>query len=169
MGISFLVHALESEMLGQEWEIPAPLHEGLNVNMLQESLDRSLDETLATSKSDHSDAFVPYNGMTFATLWIAIMFLLWHLWQEWWHGAKSRVILLPQKAYSTLVDRTRKEAEAEGYCTDIRLSTGDIIVAWFFKVLNSRATYSLAYHLYRRFTLTEPCHQQLFSVQAWPQ
>jgi hypothetical protein len=58
-----------------------------------------------------------------------IMFILWHLWQRWWHGARGRVIILPPKAYATLADRTRKEAEAEGM-GDVRLSTGDILVVF---------------------------------------
>ena len=135
MGISFFVHALESEMLGQEWEVPTPLHEGLNVNMVQEHLDCALDESLGKGKPESGNALIAYDGITPATPMIVVRFLLWHLWQEWWHRAKCRTVILPQKACLMLVDRTRKEAEAEGH-TDVRLSTGDILVAWFFKVRN---------------------------------
>jgi hypothetical protein len=33
-GISYLIHALEAEMQGREWEAPPLLHEGLNANIL---------------------------------------------------------------------------------------------------------------------------------------
>jgi hypothetical protein len=64
MCMSYLVHALESEMLGREWEVPAPLHEGLNVNALQESLDSALDQSLRKGKLESGDALVTYKDVT---------------------------------------------------------------------------------------------------------
>jgi hypothetical protein len=49
-GISYLIHALEAEMRGREWEAPPVLHEGLNTNMLQESLDVALEQSLGSAK-----------------------------------------------------------------------------------------------------------------------
>lgn len=137
MGISYFVHALEAEMLGREWEVPLPLHEGLNVNVLQGSLDDALEKSVGGSGSD--DTLVTYNGVTPYTRWMALRFVGWHVWQKWWHGASARVIILPPKAYTALVERTRKEMEADGK-SDVRLSTGDVLVAWFFKTIYSDGT-----------------------------
>ena len=135
MGISFFVHALEAEMLGREWEVPPPLHGGLNVNELQESLDVAFDQSSGTASGN---MLITYRGVTVVTAWTVIMFFLWHLWQRWWHQAEGRVILLPAKARATLVDRVRKETESS--IGGVRLSTGDILVAWFFKVCASIST-----------------------------
>jgi hypothetical protein len=131
MGISYVVHALEAEMLGREWEAPPFLHEGLNVNVLQESLDVALAESSSQDKVMSIDPSITYRGVTAATTWIAIIFFLWHLWQQWWHRAKGRVIILPTKAYTSLVNQTRKQLESEGISD---LCTGDVLAAWFFKV-----------------------------------
>lgn len=133
MGVSYFVHALEAEMLGREWETPAPLHKGLNVNVLQQSLDTALEQSLRSDKPEPAVALIKYDGVTAGTIWIAIMFVWWHFWQKWWHGASAKTINLSTKAYTTLVDRTRKDMEADGN-SDVRLSTGDIVVAWFYKV-----------------------------------
>jgi hypothetical protein len=133
MGISYVVHALEAEMLGRDWEVPPSPHEGLNVNVLQESLDVVLNQSSSPGEDRGIDSRVTYRGITAATTWTVVVFFLWHLWQQWWHRAEGRVIILPTKAYSGLVDRTRNDLEAEGI-SDVRLSTGDVLAAWFFKV-----------------------------------
>jgi hypothetical protein len=66
-------------MLGCEWEVPPPIHEGLNVNMLQKSLDNALDKSLGSGKLESGEALVTYKGLTPATIWVAIMFVLWHV------------------------------------------------------------------------------------------
>ena len=134
MGISNLIHALEAETLGREWETPPPLHKGLNVNKLQESLDVALEQDLSSAKTESGCAPTTYKGVIPATAWMLLMLVWWHIWQRWWHGAGGKIIILPPRAYTALVNQTRKELEAEGKI-DVRLSTGDILVAWFFKVL----------------------------------
>ena len=134
MGISYLIHALEAEMLGREWETPPPLYKGLNVNKLQESLDVALEQDLGSSKTGSGGSSTTYKGVIPGTAWMLIMLVWWHVWQRWWHGARGEIIILPPRVYTALVNRTRKEMEAERKM-DIRLSTGDILVAWFFKVL----------------------------------
>jgi hypothetical protein len=55
MGISYVVHALEAEMHGREWEAPHSIHKGLTVNVPQESLD------LALAKSSSQDKVISTN------------------------------------------------------------------------------------------------------------
>jgi hypothetical protein len=68
MSISYFVHALEAEMLGRVWEVPLPLHEGLDVNVLEESLDNALDQTLGLEKSQSSSGLIAYRSVTPATV-----------------------------------------------------------------------------------------------------
>lgn len=129
------MHALEAEMLRREWDAPLPsLHEGLNVNALQQLLDIQVHQSSNSGKERNVDFSITYRGVTAATFWTVVVFFLWHLWQQWWHFAEGRVIILPAKAYTSLVDRTRGDLEAEEGLSNVRLSTGDIITAWFFKV-----------------------------------
>ncbi len=133
MGISCVVHALEAEMHERGWEPPHALHEGFNVNVLEETLDAALNQVSEAGRLESGHGLITYRGVTPATTWVAIKFVLWHLWQRLWHRIGSRIIILPSQARTTLVNRTRNELEASGM-TDVRLSTGDIIVAWFFRV-----------------------------------
>jgi hypothetical protein len=132
MGISCVIHALEAEMHEREWEPPHVLTEGLNVNVLEEILDAALNQVSEAGRLESGHGLITYRGVTPATTWVAIKFAWWHLWQRLWHRIGSRTIILPSKA-CTMLNRTRNELEASGM-TDVRLSTGDIIVAWFFKV-----------------------------------
>lgn len=137
MGIASVVHALESEMLRREWQTPAPLHEGLNPNPLHRALDAVSLQDPSSPDSD-ADVHSPsmYRGISAASIGTIIFFTLWLLWQQWWPGAEGRIVVLPAAAYTALVDQTRKELEADsGRMADIRLSTGDILTAWFFKVI----------------------------------
>ena len=170
MDIAFVLHALEAEMLGREWEVPAPLYKGPNVNLLQESLDTALNDSLSVGEPKSREALVTYKGVTPLTLWAALLFLYWHIWQHLWHGVRHKVIILPSKACTSLVGRTRKEADAAGL-SDIRLSTGDILVAWLFKVRISIHFLALSHSscLFRQHTLTELLPLRLSTVQTWRQ
>jgi hypothetical protein len=168
MGISYVVHALEAEIHGREWDAPSSLHEGLNVNVLQESLDVALRQSSSQGK-----AIGIYRGVTAATTWTVLVFLLWHLWQQWWHRAEGRVIMLPTRAYTSLVKRTRNDLEAEGM-SDVRVSTGDILAAWFFKVPASHLVtlerFPLLFNLsYRSYIQMKHLAKRLFIARTWHQ
>ena len=134
MGSAAFIHGLEAEMLGRDWKPPPLLHEGHNVNVLRESLDAALVKVSESGKLDSGHGLITYEGVTPATIQRVYKFSGWHAWQELWHKAKQRIVILPPGAFTALVNRTRKELEAANGKTDVRLSTGDIIVAWFFKV-----------------------------------
>lgn len=156
-------------MRGREWEAPPLLHEGLNANMLQESLDVALEQSLGSPMPENGDALANYGVVIPGTVWMAIMFVVWHVWQRWWHGARGQVFILPPKACTTLVDQTRKEMEADGL-TDVHPSISDILVAWFFKVVASLLFFDLDVltfeHLHRQCTLMEQLTRRQFIAQA---
>ena len=121
-------------MLGREWKPPPLLHEGLNVNVLEESLDAALSKISESGKLDSGHGLITYNGVTPATMLRVFRFVWGHVWQAFWHRTKKRVVILPPGALNALVNRTRKELEEANRKTDVRLSTGNIIAAWLFKV-----------------------------------
>lgn len=127
MGIASVIHALEAESLNKRWAIPPPLNAGHNDNPLQIFLERDLSE------SEHA---LPdeYRSVSVFGLWLIIMYIFWHFWQEKWHGAHSRLILLPTSIYEKLVIDARDALAREGK-TSLRLSTGDVLTAWLFKVM----------------------------------
>ena len=43
-GLASIIHSLEAEMLGKEWDIPPPPHPGLNMNKLQVVLEKAAEE-----------------------------------------------------------------------------------------------------------------------------
>lgn len=198
VGISIIVHALEAELLGREWEPPRSLpHEGLNVNVLQEALDAAMEsrkqkvmvrvpsyiecshdinerivrQVAESGKSNFSHGFIPYKNLTPATTKMTDNYRWWHIWQKVWHQARSSVVILPLRAVTMLVDRTKKEMEAFG-TTDVHLSTGDILIAWFFKVclsvlrVNAPVPALIFGPLSRQCTRTERRTQELFTVPA---
>jgi hypothetical protein len=117
----------------REWEPPHVLHEGFNVNVLGETLDAALNQVSESGQLDSGHGLITYRDITAATTWVAIKFALWNVWQRLWHGIECRTIIIPSQACTSLVNRTRNGLEVSGVM-DVRLSFGDIIAAWFFKV-----------------------------------
>ncbi|KAF8959163.1 hypothetical protein BDZ97DRAFT_1667587 [Flammula alnicola] len=126
MGIAAVVHALEAETLGRPWAIPPTLHAGRNENQMQSFLDR-MQENVKKLPAN-------YRAASVVGLWFIITFMAWHLWQQLWHKARSRLILVPAKAYEKLVRDAREAMVREGK-KDVRLSTGDVLTAWLYKTV----------------------------------
>ena len=131
MGIASVIHALEAESLNKSWTGPPPLHIGHNENHLQVFLDRTDHELSKRKDAVPND----YRAVSVYGLWLIITFFLWNLWQDKWHKAHPRLILLPAQAYERLVNDARAAIAREGK-TDVRLSTGDVLTAWLFKVIS---------------------------------
>jgi len=129
MGIAAVVHALEAESLGQPWSTPASLEPGINENKMQTFIDKTESERQKSGTPLPAD----YRAASIIGLWFIISFLWWHFWQHFWHKAQRRMILMPPQAYQKLV-RDAREAMAREGKTDVRLSTGDVITAWIYKV-----------------------------------
>lgn len=129
MGIAAVIHALESESLGRAWSIPPSLKPGINENKMQSFIDGTENKM----QEEGTSLPVDYRATSIIGLWFIVTFLWWHFWQKVWHKAQSRMILMPPQAYEKLVRDAREAITQEGK-TDVRLSTGDVITAWAYKV-----------------------------------
>ena len=129
MGIAAVIHALESESLGRAWSIPPSLKPGINENKMQSFIDGTENKM----QEEGTSLPVDYRATSIIGLWFIVTFLWWHFWQKVWHKVQSRMILMPPQAYEKLVRDAREAITQEGK-TDVRLSTGDVITAWAYKV-----------------------------------
>ena len=130
-GLASIVHALEAEMLGKEWVIPPPLHPGLNVNHLQTVLEKAAEEE--ANKVTEADA--KYEMISIFGLGTLLKMLVGIIWQWVWHKAERKLIILPPKVYEKVVHDARAAMDKEsGGQSKVRLSTGDVLTAWIFKV-----------------------------------
>jgi hypothetical protein len=129
MGIAAVIHALEAESLGRSWSIPPSLEPGINENKMQTLIDTT------KTKMREEGTLLPadYRATSLVGWGFLIAFLWWHFWQQFWHKAQRRMILMPPQAYEKLVRDSREAMTREGK-TDVRLSTGDVIAAWIYKV-----------------------------------
>ncbi|KAJ3504394.1 hypothetical protein NLJ89_g7955 [Agrocybe chaxingu] len=136
LGIARVVHAVEAELLGREWEPPSiELEPGVNKNLLESTLDRAADEQSAKTGQTHSSS--EYHATGLVTTWWVLMYFLWAIWQEKWHGGRRRLLLIPAKALGKLEDKTRAAAaEGQGDKPEnrrVQLTRGDILAAFVFK------------------------------------
>ena len=115
--------ALEAESLGRSWPIPPPLTPGINDNKLQSFIDKT--------ESEMKQAGTPLPPDNKATSVVGLRYLLrylaWHAWQQRWHKAHRKVVLMPPKVYEKLL-KDVQEALAEEGKTDVRLSAGNIVI-----------------------------------------
>lgn len=131
-GSSIFLHALEAELNGREWRAPVPLQEGMNINPLEEVINtrlRSLEEKNPGKKVE------VYERMCGATMSNIKAYRVWNIWKNWCHGVERRVFTLPSEAVGNFVDCVKKEIELVG--CGARVTTGDILTAWLFKVRDS--------------------------------
>ncbi|CAA7268833.1 unnamed protein product [Cyclocybe aegerita] len=136
LGIARVVHAVEAELLGREWEPPSiVLEPGVNKDLLEATLDRAADEQFAKTGQTHGSS--EYHATGLVTTWWVFMYFLWAIWQEKWHGGRRRLLLMPAEAFGKLVDETRAAAAKEqGDKPEdgrVQLTRGDILAAFVFK------------------------------------
>ena len=130
-GMASIIHSLEAEMLDKEWDIPPPPHPGLNVNELQAVLEKAIEEE--DKKATETDT--NYESVSIVGLGVLLMVVVWHVWQWVWHKAERKLVILPPKLYEKLVADARAAVDKEsGGQSKVRLSTGDVLSAWIFKV-----------------------------------
>ena len=129
MGIAAVIHAFEAESLGRSWPIPPLLKPGLNDNELQTFIDK------AEMKMKQAGTPLPldYKATSIVGLRFLLKFIAWQIWQQRWHKAQRGVALMPPQAYEKLLGDVREALAQEGK-TDVRLSAGNVIIAWIFKV-----------------------------------
>ena len=136
MGIAAVIHAFEAESLGRSWPIPPPLKPGLNDNKLQTFIDKT--------ESEMKQAGIPlpldYKATSVVGKRYVLKFFAWHIWQQRWHQAQRRVARIPPQVCEKLLEDAREALAQEGK-TDVRLSAGNIITAWIYKVCRLTAFY----------------------------
>ena len=141
MGLASVIHALEAETLGKEWDVPPSPHSGLNVNPLQVILDKAIkaeDEKATTTTVKR------YHGVSVVGIGFILMITIWHLLQWLWHGSERKMAILPPKVYEKVVNDARAAMDKEsGGQSKVRLSTGDVLSAWIFKVCNASVMHVL--------------------------
>ena len=135
-GVASIIHSLEAEMLGKEWDIPPPPHPGLNVNDLQAVLKKAVEE----EDKQPTKTIVKYESISIrlGTLLMFVVwhrFAVWHMWQWVWHKVERKMVIIPPKVYEKLVADARAAMDKEsGGQSKVRLSTGDVLSAWISKV-----------------------------------
>ena len=129
MGFAAVLHAFEAESLGRSWPIPPPLKPGLNDNKLQTFIDKTKNEM----EQAGTPLPVDYKATSLVGPRFLLWFLAWQIWQQRWHQAHRRVLLMPPQVYDKLLGDTREALSQEGK-TEVQLSAGNVIFAWIYKV-----------------------------------
>ena len=62
-GVASIIHSLEAEMLGNEWDIPPLLHPGLNVNELQAVLEKEEDKKVTETDGKYESVSIVGLGL----------------------------------------------------------------------------------------------------------
>ncbi|KAF5315177.1 hypothetical protein D9619_007455 [Psilocybe cf. subviscida] len=135
LGIARVIHTLEAELLGRDWEPPPLPVDEQNINALESLLTGVMEEQ---DKGLRPPAKETYAG-SIVSLWFSIAFLSWTLWQALWHKTQCRTIIIPEKAYTRLRDNIRDKA-ALADKDQVPISTADVISALIFKTMFSDAS-----------------------------
>jgi len=125
-GITTVVHLVEAELQGKQWDVPFPISSEQNENLLERLLKEAQQE-----KEEHRETWVygrPYSGLHIRWIGGIIILLFWFLWQKVWNGAEQRVFRLPPKALGKLLEAYESQSTA------VRVSRGDIYVSFVTKV-----------------------------------
>jgi len=123
-----IMNALVAELKGVEWTVPPSLHEGINVNPLEEVLSRESNAEGASRRNFQDYAnYTPMGVSNFVKL------ISWHVRERFWRGADRRIVLLPKDVLSYVIEDVRSALRNEGRQIE-HVTTGDILVAWIFKV-----------------------------------
>lgn len=128
-GASQIMIALIAEIKGQEWTIPEAPREGLNINPVEQALGEELRISESASRKEYQDysAYTPLGAAGFVKL------VGYHTKEKWWNGADRRIILLPKAVLNYITEDVRASLRKENRQVE-NVSTGDILVAWIFKV-----------------------------------
>jgi len=123
-----VTRSLVAELQGKEWSVPALPSHGINVNPIDDILSHELaQEEVQRKFFEDYTAYVPMNAVSFSKL------VAWHVKERLWNGADRTIILLPKAVLTSVVDEVKEPLRKEG--RDVgHLTTGDIMVAWMFKV-----------------------------------
>ncbi len=133
-GCGVLLRRIKSEMLGQAWEAPPPLHAGINENPLQAYIEGVQKDMKSGKNLLKLPSPAEYPTITLGGISFLFKFLSWHIWQRVRHRSLSQLINIPMKAIQKLVDDTNKMAHVIEEGGEVALSMVDIVTAWIYKV-----------------------------------
>ncbi|KAF8164846.1 hypothetical protein B0H34DRAFT_761665 [Crassisporium funariophilum] len=130
-GAAYVMNALVAEMHGREWDVPPLPQEGMNINLIDEVLQREVVAEGSTRRN-----YQDYSGYTPLGVSGLVKMVAWHLRERWWRGADRRILLMPKPVLDALVEEVRSALRNEKKQTE-HVTTGDILVAWMFKTIYS--------------------------------
>ncbi|KAF9076640.1 hypothetical protein BDP27DRAFT_1380104 [Rhodocollybia butyracea] len=130
---AMIVNALISELNGQAWHVPPLPSSGLNVNPLQEFLNRAVADVDDLHQLRDASGYVNV-GLT-GVLKVAG----WHTFERWWRNAQRRIFIIPGPVITQFLDRVRVDLPTESEDTN-HISTGDILVAWLMQTIYAQGT-----------------------------
>jgi len=109
-----------------------------------------------------------YKATSIVGLRSIFRFLSWHFWQQRWHRAHRKVILMPPHACEKLIWDAREAMAQEGR-TDLRLSSDEVITAWICKVVSSLLSLSSKETnlFHRQFIQRNPLRISLSTLPNW--
>jgi len=126
VGMGMVIQALDAELNGKDWEVPAIQEANLLV-----SAQKGLEEgpSLVDDRPDWTERL----SEDFTSMGILGLgrFVLSLAYETYWHKAKRRGVFLGENVIRKIVDEVKQQVSSKG--TDW-VSTGDILVAWLFKV-----------------------------------
>ncbi|KAF7301225.1 hypothetical protein MIND_00687300 [Mycena indigotica] len=127
IGAATVMKALVAEMRGNEWKVPLLPPEGHNPNPIIELLNRAAPSIEGVE--------VPYSPLGLkGSLWL----VGWHLRERYWRGATHQIFVMPQECISLVVEPVKGDIRT--ISPDLVVTTGDVLVAWFLKVLYASGT-----------------------------
>ncbi|EAU86756.1 hypothetical protein CC1G_06517 [Coprinopsis cinerea okayama7 len=137
LGLSLIVHAVEAELSGREWDVPPlPSTPGLQRNALEDILEglegeqrvqcatdskRTVDSEGAIAGKKYNDREQVSEGSdddefkyrsSIVGLWFCFVWFVYYMWQFYFHKRKNCIVVLPKRVWEGLVEKVRREAAA---------------------------------------------------------
>ncbi|EAU82369.2 hypothetical protein CC1G_06679 [Coprinopsis cinerea okayama7 len=164
VGISIVIHAFEAELNGRTWTPPPKLLPGVNENVFEGLVREALrkrggsegvgggeeegkgvpsnpEAHFSSSPSEENTSPLPFSSsiprthFTLVNLFVLIRFILGMMWVNFVLKTSEYTVVIPYEVHRRLVAEVRKRAEEEGLDDAKRISTGDVVIAWWIKTM----------------------------------
>ncbi|KAG2008353.1 hypothetical protein CC2G_013792 [Coprinopsis cinerea AmutBmut pab1-1] len=130
IGFAMVMHALEAELSGKEWEVPPLPLPGLNENPCERLMEREV------AKAKEVGERISYPNLSVGGTANFIAYLLRNFWYNLRNGVGDYNVVIPFSVHTKLAAEARKALEEED-ATDVRPTSGDVITAWLMKAVYS--------------------------------